>query len=130
MKENRGAVLRAEVWSLAVHLRWVVSLPEGFQQLFISDFRRIKTYLHDFRMPRFIRANIFVSGIRHLSAAVAYCGVDHSRHALKRCFNTPETSCSKSRNLCHGITSSCKFLSHSTCRCWMRELPPAIHWRL
>src|SRR6266568_6658450 len=113
MKENRCAVLCPEVRSLAVHLRWVVSLPESFQQLFVSHFRGIKSDLHDFRVPGFIGTNIFVSRIRDLSAAVAYCGVDHSRNALKRCFNAPETSCSKSRNLCHGITSSSKFLLHS-----------------
>src|SRR5260370_35354300 len=106
MKENRRAVLCAEVRSLAIYLRRVVSLPESFQQLFISHFRRIKRYLHDFRMPRFIRANIFVTGIRHLSAAVAYGGVEYSRHALKPRFNAPETPCSKSRNLCQVITPS------------------------
>src|SRR5437016_3506982 len=117
MKENRGAVLCPEVRSLAVCLRWVVSLPESLQQLFVSHFRGIKSYLHDFRMASFTGTNIFVSRIRHLSAAVAYCGVDHSRHALKCCFNAPETSCSESRNLCHGITSSCKPLSHFTRAC-------------
>src|SRR5260370_28899951 len=115
MKENRRAILCAEVRSLAIYLRRVVNLPESFQQLFVSHFRGIKSYLHDFRMSGFVRANIFVSGIGHLSAAVAYCGVEYSRQALKRCFNAPETPCSKSRNLCHGITSSCKYLSHSTC---------------
>src|SRR5258708_30242926 len=115
MKENRGAVLCAEIRSLAVYLRWVVSLPESFQQLFISHFLGIKSYLHDFRMSGFVGANIFVSGIGRLSAAVAYCGVEYSRQALKRCFNPPETPCSKSRNLCHGITSSCKYLSRLPC---------------
>src|SRR5258708_229140 len=114
MKENRGAVLCPEVRSLAVYLRWVVSQPESLQQLFVSQFRGIKSYLHDFRMPGFTGTNIFVSRIRHLSAAVAYCRVDHSRHALKRSFNPPETTCSESRDLCHGITSSCKLLSHFT----------------
>ena len=102
MKENRGAVLCAKVWSLAVHLRRVVNLPESFEQLFVSHFRRIKRYLHHFRMSRFIRANILISRIRHLTAAVTYCGIDYSRDALKRGFNAPETPRSKSRYLCHG----------------------------
>src|SRR5258708_35759604 len=99
MKENRCAVLCAEVRSLAVYLRWVVNLPKSFQQLFVSHFRGIKSYLHDFRMPCFIRTNVFVRRIRHLSPAVAYGGVDHSRHGLKRSFNAPETTCPQSRYL-------------------------------
>src|SRR5437773_12519994 len=42
MKENCCAVLRAEVWSLAVHLRRVVRVPEDVEQLFVTRFRRIE----------------------------------------------------------------------------------------
>src|SRR5947208_5645569 len=54
MEENRRAVLRAEVWSLAVHLRGVVSLPKHIKQLFVAHFRVIESHPHDFRMSRFI----------------------------------------------------------------------------
>src|SRR5260370_8665809 len=98
MKENCRAVLCTEVRSLAVYLRWVVSLPEGFQQPFISHFRGIKSYLHDFRMPCFIRTNVFVGRIRHLSPPEPSSGVDHSYHALNPHFNPPEHPSSKTLN--------------------------------
>src|SRR5258708_23774931 len=67
MKENRRAVLCAEVRPLAVQLRRVMSLPENAEQLFVTHFCRIERHLHHFRMPRFVRANIFVSRIRRRS---------------------------------------------------------------
>src|SRR5258708_34599437 len=119
MKENRCAVLCAEVRSLAVYLRWVVNLPKSFQQLFVSHFRGIKSYLHDFRMPCFIRTNVFVRRIRHLSPAVAYGGGNHFRQGLKRCLNTPKTPSSKRRYLSHKYTllvpNSCYTLANLFC---------------
>src|SRR2546430_668758 len=102
MKENRRAILCAEVWTLPVHLCRVVSLPENVEQLFVTHFCGIERNLHPFRMPRFIPANVFVGWIRHISAAVAYGSVNHSRDALKRRLNTPKAPRPKRRNLCHG----------------------------
>jgi len=61
-ERNRRAILRAEIRPLAVDLRRVVSLPESVEQLFVTHFCRVKRHLHHFRMPRFVRANIFVVG--------------------------------------------------------------------
>src|SRR5439155_6374835 len=102
MKENRRAILCAEVWTLPVHLCRVVSLPENVEQLFVTHFCRIERHLHHFRMPRFIRAHVFVGRIRHVSTAVAYGGVNHARDLLKRRLNAPKAPRSKRRNLCHG----------------------------
>src|SRR6266446_1108443 len=102
MKKNRRAILRAEVRPLAVHLRRVVRLPENVEQLLVTHFRRIECYLHHFRMPRFIRANVFVGWIRRLPAAVTDRCINHSWHALKRRLHAPEASRSKRRYLCHG----------------------------
>src|SRR5467141_2871966 len=96
MKENRRATLRAEIRPLAVDLRRVVSLPESVEQLFVTHFCRVKRHLHHFRMPRFVRANIFVGGIRSLPAAVSYCRINHSWHPLKRRLHAPEASRSES----------------------------------
>src|SRR6266705_2090355 len=105
MEENRRAVLRAEVRPLAIHLRGVMHLPKHIQQLFVTHFCRVKSHLYHFCVPGFVRAYVFVSWIRHLSAAVAHGGINYTGHALKRRFHTPEAPRSKSRNLRHGYLS-------------------------
>src|SRR6266566_9728330 len=112
MEENRRAVLCAEIRSLAVHLCRVMSLPENVEQLFVTHFCGIKCHLHHFRMPGFVCANIFVSRIRRLPAAVPYGGINHSRHALKRGLHAPETSRSESRYLCHSYHPLVQTLCH------------------
>src|ERR1700687_2703847 len=102
MKEKCRAVLRTRVRSLAVHLRRVVSLPENVEQLFVTHFCRVKRHLHHFRMPRFVRANIFVGGICRLPTAVPYCRTNHSWPALKLGLDATEAPRSESRLFCHG----------------------------
>src|SRR2546425_11078070 len=114
MKENRRAVLRAQIRSLAVHLRRVMSLPENVEQLFVTHFCRIERHLHHFGMPGFVCANVFVGWIRRLPAAVPYGRINHSRHALKRGLHTPETSRSESRSEEH--TSELQSLAYLVCR--------------
>src|SRR5258708_8522173 len=77
MEENRTAILRAEVRSLAIHLSWVVSLPECIQQLFLTQYCPVEVHLHYLRGPGFIGANIFLRGVCHLSAAVASSPTNH-----------------------------------------------------
>src|SRR5882724_809522 len=48
MRENRGAVLFAEVGPLAVHLCWIVQLPEDVDQRFVLHFFRIEFDLDHF----------------------------------------------------------------------------------
>src|SRR6266852_1309900 len=105
MKDNRRAVLRTEVRTLAIHLRRVMHLPKHIQQLFVIHFCRVKSHLYHFRVPSFVRAYVFVSRIRHLPAAVARGGINYTGHALKRRFHAPEASRSKSRKLRHGYLS-------------------------
>src|SRR6266704_3053771 len=105
MTENRRAVLRAEVRTLAIHLRRVMHLPKHIQQLSVIHSCRIKSHLYHFRVPGFVRAYVFVSWIRHLPAAVADGGINYTGHALKRRFHAPEAPRCKSRNLRHGYLS-------------------------
>src|SRR6267154_704193 len=102
MEEDRGAVLRAEVRALAVHLRRVVHLPESVKQLLIGQRRWIESNLHDFGMPGFIGADIFIRGIFSVAAAVPDDGVNNSRNAAECCFDPPKASCSKGRGFGHG----------------------------
>src|SRR5580693_9566951 len=110
MKENRGAVLRAEVRSLAVHLRGIVCLPEHVEQFFVTHLRGIKRDLYHFRVAGFIGAHVLVGRILRMPAAVAYGGINHSRNALERRLHTPEAAGAKCRNLAHGSSPRFKTL--------------------
>src|SRR2546423_7685829 len=124
MKENRRAILSAEVRTLPAHLCRVVSLPENVEQLFVTYLCRIERDLHHFRMPRFIRANVFVSRIRHVPATVTYGGVNHTRDALKRRLHTPKAPRAKHRYLghgCHPLEPDCLPILTSPIRCWRHD---------
>ena len=54
VKENRGAVLSAEIGALAVHLRGIVDLPKDIQELFVTHLCRIKRHLYYFGVAGFI----------------------------------------------------------------------------
>src|SRR5579872_3346232 len=107
MKEDRRSVLRPKIRSLPVHLRRVMHLPEHIEQLLVAHFRRIKRHPHHLGMPRLVRANIFVGGIHRFAAAVPHCRINHSRHLLKSCFNSPEAPCSECRNFLHFLLLAC-----------------------
>src|SRR5215470_18010957 len=101
MEENRGAVLLAEVGSLAVHLRRVVNGPENVEQFVVADLFGIKRNLYNFRMPRSIGADVSIRWILGVAAAIANRGVQNARHLAKSRFNAPETSCAKRGDLWH-----------------------------
>ncbi len=71
MKENRGAVLRAPVRALAVHLRGIVVLPENFQQVGIADFGGIEFDFHGFGVAGAVGADFFIGRILGLAAGIA-----------------------------------------------------------
>src|SRR5438034_1818697 len=57
VKENRGAVLSAEIRTLPVHLRGIVDLPKHIQELLVTYLCRVKRHLHYLGMAGFIRTN-------------------------------------------------------------------------
>src|ERR1700719_318771 len=101
MEKNRGAVLSAEVRTLAVYLGGGVSRPENIEQLFEGHFSGIKGDLHDFGVPGFVGADIFICGIDGVAVGIAHCGVDYAGDLAKRLFHSPEASSTKSSNLVH-----------------------------
>src|SRR5882724_1643205 len=92
MEENRGAILRAEVWPLAIDLGGIVNLPEGVEQLVVADFGRVEGDLHNFGVAGFVGAHVFVSWIGSVAAGIAYGGVDHAGDFLEGSFDAPEAS--------------------------------------
>src|SRR5258708_23319960 len=69
MSENRGAVLLSEVRALAIHLSWIVKVPEGFDQGLVADFCWIEFDLDNFGMAGLVGADIFVRGIFGVAVA-------------------------------------------------------------
>src|SRR5689334_18087705 len=100
MIENRGAILLAEVRTLAVQLGWIVVLPENIEQIFIGNSGGIVINLDRFRMAGGIRANVFVRGVLHLAADVTDSGSRYAWNLTEGRFNAPETSGCKSC-FCH-----------------------------
>src|SRR5258708_101685 len=64
--------------------------------------RWIESNLHDFGMPGFIGADVFIRGIFSVAAAVPDDGVNNSRNAAECCFDPPKASCAKGRGFGHG----------------------------
>src|SRR5579872_6498845 len=71
MKEDGGAILRAPVGALAVHLGRVVILPKYLQQIGITDFRRIELDFDSFSVARAVGANFLIGRVLGMAADVA-----------------------------------------------------------
>src|SRR5205823_11631312 len=71
VKEDRRAVLAADVQALAVARRGVVDLPEGVEQLLVADARGIEPHLDGLGVPRGVAADLIVGGLRRVAARVA-----------------------------------------------------------
>src|SRR6266403_4982715 len=102
MRENRGAVLLAEVRPLAVHLCWIVQVPEDLDQRFVLHFYRIEFDLHHFGVAGLVGANVFIRGIFGVAVAVAYQRVHDSWNLAELYFDSPEAAGGKCSELGHG----------------------------
>src|SRR5271170_7333600 len=103
MKENRRAVLLAEVRSLTIDLRRVVHGPERLQKFVVAQFLWIESHLHHFGVTGSIRANIFVRRALGFSPAIPHDRIDHSRNLPKLRFNSPEASGTERCNFLHWL---------------------------
>ena len=103
MNEDRGAVLRADVGPLAVHLRWIVDLPESIKQLIVADFLWIEGDLHDFGVAGCVRADIFLRGIQSVAAAVAHRNIHDARQSPECRFDSPKAAGAKCGDFGHKI---------------------------
>src|SRR3954471_22308242 len=63
MIKNNGPILSSHVRSLPVECGWVVIRPKNVEQLLIIDLGRVEFNLYDLRMPRFVVADILITGI-------------------------------------------------------------------
>src|SRR6266403_3056934 len=92
MIEDHRTILRADIRTLSIQSRRIMIRPENLQQLFVADFGRIKLYLHDLSVPRFVGADIFVGGVRLCSSGVSDCGRDYALQVAKRLLDSPEAA--------------------------------------
>ena len=65
--ENGGAILGADVISLAVERRRIVQIPEPGEDALVGDFFRVEDDLDDLGMSRIAAADLLVGRILHLA---------------------------------------------------------------
>lgn len=84
--EDHGAILGADVVALLIERAGVVNAEENFEQVWVSDLLRIETNLHDFGMLGVPRADVRVTWIGEVAAAIAGCDAEDAAHLLKNGF--------------------------------------------
>src|SRR5690242_9110421 len=92
VEEDRRAVLRADVRSLAVELRGIVQREELLDELLVGDLGRIEVDLHDLGVPRAPRAHLLVGRLRQRAAEVADRGPAHSGRVAELDLDAPEAA--------------------------------------
>src|SRR5665213_358716 len=75
--ENRGAILRAIVWSLAVHSGWIVLREKDFEQFLIADLRGIECDIYRFRIARRAGTDKLIGWIWLGAPAITRLGILH-----------------------------------------------------
>ena len=74
MIEDCRSILRAFVWTLTIHLRWIVAVPEEFEDLFIRNFLWVEFDFKRFGVLCCVGTDIVVCRILCFSARVADLG--------------------------------------------------------
>ena len=137
--EDRGAVLRADVPALAVHLGRVVEAPELVHELAVRDLARIERHLDALGMARAAAADVLVVRVLGLSADVADPGVGDPGRVPELDLDAPEAARREGRGLGRGAhersSSSAHELMQKRCpvgagpsgKTWPRCPPHAAH---
>ena len=81
-----------------------IYLPECIQQLFVTQLRRVKCHLHNFRVSGFVGAHVLIGWIDSVPAAIADNRVDDARNSPERRLDSPKATRAKCRNLCHRLS--------------------------
>src|SRR5690348_15010087 len=98
--EDRGAIRRADIWSLAVELRGIVSHgKEDAQKLAVGNFRGIVNDFNGFGMTGRFRRNLVVGCGCGGTASISSRSMDNAFHSFKNCLCAPKTAASKHGSL-------------------------------
>ena len=92
VNENHRAVLRANVGTLAIPGGRIVIVPEHFEQVAVTDRRRVEGHLHYFGVAGPIGANVLVGWLRHGAAHVSNLRGRDARQLAEGGLHAPETS--------------------------------------
>jgi uncharacterized membrane protein (UPF0127 family) len=107
MEEDRGAVLVADVRSLAVQRGRVVIIPEDFEQVVITDDLGIEGDLDHFGVAGAIRADVFIGGMVQLATGIADLRGLDARKTPECSFDAPKTACPECGLLHASIIMGC-----------------------
>src|SRR5258708_20469200 len=106
VKEDRRAVLRADVRSLAIRGRGIVILPEDPQQVLVGGALGVVLHLHRLPLAGAAGPHVLIGGVRHAAPRVSDRGRQHAGHGAERRLDSPEAARRKRRRvLVHGCRS-------------------------
>jgi len=114
MIKNHGTILRSSIGALPIQSRRIVVRPKNIKELVVADLRRIKFHFHHFSVSGLVCANIFIGRIVFRSARVAGHYVRYALDLAKRRFDSPKTSRTECRFLCHGVSIKQDWLRRNT----------------
>ena len=95
--KDRGAVLRAMVAELSVHLRGVNVMPEHVHELRITYLGGVVFHLHDLGVAGAPARDLLVGRVLRMTAHIAGHGCHDARHGVVGLFHAPEAPARKRR---------------------------------
>src|SRR5205807_736501 len=98
-EEDRGAVLVAHVWALAVQRGRVMHVPERVEQLLVRHLRGVVRDFHRLGVASAAHAHLLVGGVVDDASLVTRDGLDDSRHLVEKMLDAPEAPAGESRFL-------------------------------
>ena len=116
VREDGGAVLIADVRSLAIELCWIVNLPKSIEQLVVCDTLRIVRHFDSLGVPGSMAADLTIGRIIGVAARVPGDDLDDPSKLAKGGLHTPEAAGGK-RSFLRFHT----LLRTLQPRCWMRR---------
>ena len=93
LREDRRAVLRADVVALTVERGRVVQLEEPLlEQVFVAEHRRVERHADRLGVTRLAVVGVVVGRILQPAAGVANVGIDHAGHIAEDVLDAPEAA--------------------------------------
>src|SRR4051794_31760814 len=109
MREDRRAILRADIIALPVELGRVMRCEEHIEQVAIADLILVEGQPDCLGMTRVSAADLLVGRVRYGTADIAAFDLLDADHVLEYRLGAPETSACQSRDFaCHPVLLLCR----------------------